>query len=116
MTKERKPKLTMLQERFIAAFLRNGSNSKQAAIEAGYSKKNAEKAAYLVHKHPLVKAAIDAARKEIRTLAVYDSQAAMQEADRLLKLAEDNRQSPPVENRFQIKAILPVFLLININV
>jgi phage terminase small subunit len=74
MTKRKKPRLTPMQRRFVTEYLVD-MNAKQAALRAGYSKRNPGPVAWmLLHKRPAVTEAIskELLAREKRTLISGD--------------------------------------------
>lgn len=59
-----KPKLNMMQNKFITAYLQCWNGTK-AAIEAGYSPKTAGKQAYQLMQHPEIKRIIEKTRPDL---------------------------------------------------
>lgn len=95
--------MTLLQERFVAEYLK-GKSGQDAYIAAGGAPNNARKSAWiLLNKNEEVMAAVAQAKKDIREKAKYDAEAAMNEADRLMKVAEEKGQMQAVASLFQTK-------------
>ena len=68
---------------FVKAFITNGGNATQAAIEAGYSKKTAKSAGSRLLTNVDVKAAIEAQREKVSTKAGLTAERTLQEVARL---------------------------------
>lgn len=96
--------MSLKQERFVAAYLKNGGQAKAAAIEAGYSQKCAAVlGARLINHNEDVKRAVSIVRKEIQEAAKYDTKAALEEADRLMNEARTEKQYSAVASIYQTK-------------
>ena len=103
LDKTPKRKMTLLQEKFVAAYIKNGGNGTQAYIEAGGSVKNARHAGSILLKSPWIKAALDGLKAEIRQAAVYDAAAAIAEGDKLIEEARRANQYSAVASLYQTK-------------
>ncbi len=89
-----KPKITLKQRRFVAAYLLDG-NATQAAVEAGYSKKTARSIGQENLTKPAIKAHVDAAQQRqddicahMRTLAFTDRTLMLDDAGNLLPIRQ----------------------------
>jgi hypothetical protein len=94
-------KLTQMQSRFVAEYLKDG-NATRAANAAGYSVKNKSDMGYrLLKRCAQVKEAIEQARKEVQVKAKYNLEAAMNECDDAIEFA---KSSPTGANAY-VKAV-----------
>lgn len=84
--------MTLKRQRFIAEFMKD-QNGTQAAIRAGFSKKNAGWKASRLLKEPKVRASIDAAMEKIREQSAIS---AVWILDSLKEVAERCMQKHPV--------------------
>lgn len=82
--------LTEQQQRFVAEFVANGGNGKQACVSAGYAAKSAHQEAYRLLRKPHV---LDAVRKEQARVLGTMSAKALHVLDQLLG---DTEISPAV--------------------
>jgi phage terminase small subunit len=82
--------LTEQQQRFVAEFVSNGGNGKQACVSAGYAAKSAHQEAYRLLRKPHV---LDAVRKEQARVLGTMSAKALHVLDQLLG---DTEISPAV--------------------
>lgn len=80
--------LTFKQTAFIGEYLTNGGNATQAAMKAGYSKKNAESIGLQQLRKTLVKQAIDKAKAKLAARVDFDHIQAAKNAQRHMDGAE----------------------------
>lgn len=71
------------QERFVAAYLTNGGNAKQAAITAGYSARTAEQQGSRLLRHAQVSQAVDKKRAKIANRLEISAERVLAERARL---------------------------------
>ena len=67
-------KLTKKQDTFIKAYLLNGGNAMQAAIDAGYSKKTAGEMGYENLNKPQIKKAIEKHQQEANKVFIWSKE------------------------------------------
>ena len=76
-----KDKLTTRQRMFAEAYLSNGANAYQAALDAGYAETTARGRSYELLKNERVQAYLDKRRKELAKQAVSPEQVLLELAD-----------------------------------
>lgn len=67
-------KLTAKQDAFVKAYLLNGGNAMQAAIDAGYSKKTAGEMGYENLNKPQIKKAIEKHQQEANKVFIWSKE------------------------------------------
>jgi len=104
-------KLTPKQAAFVAEYLKD-SNGTRAAIVAGYGEKNAKQTAWkLLHKIPAVVDAVAAARTEVQEQAIYNLQAAMDEAEKTIEFARETKNANAMAKAVELRAKLNGLLI-----
>jgi hypothetical protein len=74
VTVSSKTKLTAKQDAFVKAYLLNGGNATQAAIDAGYSKKTAQEIGSENLSKPIIKDAIEKHQKKANKVFIWSKE------------------------------------------
>jgi len=93
------PTQKMLKEskhRFIDAYMENGGNGRQAAIQAGYSEKSAHTTAYRLLRDPEVMAELERRRSNVVAHANYNSEMWMNDVQADIDLARQTKNMSAV--------------------
>lgn len=103
---DQRPDMTPRMARFVAEYLRT-SDSKGAAIAAGYAPKSASNRAWeLLHRNPAVMAAVKDNRDKIAEKAVYDTVVAMRELEIGMSVALQTKQMMAYVRAAELRARL----------
>ena len=103
-----KAKLTTKQDKFVKAYLLNGGNATQAAIDAGYKADNAAVVGCENLTKPAIKAAFSKSKEEIESRlysgVINDIQSLKDEIKRLKALVGEagGRRGPKANNRYSV--------------
>ena len=89
----------------------NGLPSREAALQAGFSKSYSKVAATRLGKLPAVKAAVDEVQMEGRKMASYDLATALTDCDRAAEFARKNKNSMALVKSNELKAKLAGLLI-----
>lgn len=104
--------LTPKRQRFVKAYLANGGNGKQAAIEAGYSEKSAKSQAWsLLHRDEGVRAALKELADGVKKHALHDYNVAMMEFEEGMRLAEKTGQAMAYVRAAEMRARMAGLLI-----
>lgn len=103
--------LTPRQASFVKFYIQH-SNARQAAVQAGYSEKNAAKTAgFLLKGNKAVMSAIAEHRKEIVDSGKYSYDRAMAEAERCFKFAEQTENANAMVRAAELRSKLSGLLI-----
>ena len=108
------PELNDRQQKFVAA-VASGLSTQQAALKAGFSQSYARKSSRLL-RHPTIASAVAAIREQGRTLAAFDLESALREADQAAKFARANKNSMANVKGTELKAKLAGHLIDRVEV
>ncbi|MBI3043236.1 MAG: terminase small subunit [Betaproteobacteria bacterium] len=92
MARKRQPALepNLREARFVAAYVADPEcNASRAAVAAGYSIRNAASRAHEIMKRSRIRAAIEAARREITERGHFSAEVAMRRLDSAAQFARD---------------------------
>lgn len=104
--------LTPKRQRFVKAYLANGGNGKQSAIEAGYSEKSAKSQAWsLLHRDEGVQAALKELADGVKKHALHDYNVAMMEFEEGMRLAEKTGQAMAYVRAAEMRARMAGLLI-----
>ena len=94
-----KAKLTPKQDAFVKAYLLNGGNATQAAIDAGYSKNTASETGYENLSKPQIKEAIKKHQKEANKVFIWSKETKLLKleaiVDNSIEIGEEGKMNNP---------------------
>lgn len=92
-------KLTPKQDAFVKAYLLNGGNATQAAIDAGYSKKTASEAGYENLNKPQIKKSIEKHQQEANKVFIWTKETKLLKlesiVDNCIEVGDEGKMSNP---------------------
>ena len=80
-------KLTIKQDKFVKAYLLNGGNATQAAIDAGYSENTAGEMGHENLKKPQIKKAIEKHQQKTENEFIWSKETKLLKLEKMMKVA-----------------------------